>query len=56
MNRFSISYKHVDYLIETQKEHNLSEQEVEALKISQKAILLVELLGLCDYSEIKTTI
>jgi hypothetical protein len=51
MNQFAISYKYIDDIINTQQEHNLSEQEIEALKTAQKALLLVELLGLSTQIE-----
>jgi hypothetical protein len=51
MNQFAISYKYIDDIIKTQQEHNLTEQEIEALEIAQKALLLVELLGLSTQTE-----
>ncbi len=45
MNQFATSYKYIDNIIKMQQEHNLSEQETEALETAKKALLLVELLG-----------
>lgn len=46
MNQFAISYEYIDTIIKMQQEHNLSEQEIEALETAKKSLLLVELLGL----------
>lgn len=46
MNQFAISYEYIDTIIKMQHDHNLSEQEIEALETAKKSLLLVELLGL----------
>ena len=56
MNPYSTSYKYIDDIIKLQQEYNLSEQEIIALETAQKALLLVELLGLSLQTETKKTI
>ena len=46
MNKFALSYKHINEIIQKQNEYNLSTYDIEALKIAQNALLLVEMLGI----------
>ena len=46
MNNFAMSYKYISEIIQSPQEHNLSQNEIEALTIAQNALLLSELLGL----------
>ncbi len=56
MNKFAISYKYISEIILTQQEHGLSAPEVEALVTAQKALLLIEMLGLSTREEPQKTI
>lgn len=51
MNKFASAYKHIEQIIHSQQEHNLSSQEIESLMDAQKALLLVEMLGLTIHEE-----
>lgn len=56
MNKFAISYKYISEIIKMQQEHDLSTHEIEALITAQKALLLVEMLGLSVIEKPKKTI
>ena len=46
MNNIAAAFKHLSDLIDTAQKHELSSQQIEALETAQKALLVIELLGI----------
>lgn len=46
MNSLAIAYNTIEKMIQNQKHHNLSRNDILALKDAQKSILAIETLGL----------
>lgn len=53
MNRLAIAYRKIDEIIQTQQQHGLNSDDITALEDAQKAILLIEMLGLSQKSNDK---
>ena len=46
MNRLATTYNRINEILQNQQHHNLTSDDILALKEAQKAILVIETLGL----------
>lgn len=51
LNNLAVSYKQLSDLVDTSQTHNFTCLQIKALETAKKAILIVELLGICVQSE-----
>jgi hypothetical protein len=54
VNNIAVTFKHLSDLIDAAQNHELSSQQIEALETAQKALLIIELLGISIHGEIIT--
>ncbi|WP_020072280.1 hypothetical protein [Faecalispora sporosphaeroides] len=51
MNRLASAYSKINEILQKHQQHGLSSDDIIALKDAQKAILLIEMLGLSQKSD-----